>query len=489
MFLPDESFLRAALEHDPSLTSSPSTNNVIPASPTNLIGLLRAVALRLAAGDDRGGRAADLRPRPRALQAALDDGRARLEARPVARRRRQVVQRDRRLARAAGAAPGAALRAARDHAASSRRARRRSSVRHGRSPQPSSSPRTTPRECSQASAARRVTRWNTRTRPDRFYLQGNIRHEELTIRTSVTDVRNVIIIGGGPAGYTAALYAARANLEPLVIEGFNWGGQLMITSRRRELPGLRRRRHGAGDDAGLPPPGRALRRRVRHRRRDARRLLGAAVPRLGRRRRVPRRHRDRRDGRQRAPARARVGAARCRAAASRTARPATPRSSATRSSSSSAAATPRSRRRPSSAASRARCTSSTAARSSAPRRSWSTAPARTRRSSSCSTRSSTRSSATARSTGVRLRDTVTGEESELETDGFFVAIGHDPNTALFLDQLDHEPETGYLVTGASRRRRTSRASSPPATSRTTSTARPSPPPAPGARPRSTRSGG
>ena len=42
-------------------------------------------------------------------------------------------------------------------------------------------------------------------------------------------------------------------------------------------------------------------------------------------------------------------------------------------------------------------------------------------------------------TGVRLRDTVTGELSEIETDGFFVAIGHDPNTALFLDQLDHEP--------------------------------------------------
>jgi len=49
-------------------------------------------------------------------------------------------------------------------------------------------------------------------------------------------------------------------------------------------------------------------------------------------------------------------------------------------------------------------------------------------------------------TGVRLHDTVTGEESVLETDGLFVAIGHDPNTALFLDQLDHEPDTGYLIT-------------------------------------------
>ncbi len=261
----------------------------------------------------------------------------------------------------------------------------------------------------------------------------------------MTDVRDVIVIGGGPAGYTAALYTARANLAPLVIEGFNWGGQLMITSDVENYPGypdgvmgptmmqdFRRQaeRFGAefvtddvtrvdfserpfgvwvGDDE--------------YRARAVIVATGATARQLGL------------ESERRLQGRGVSYCATCDAAFFRDKVVVVVGGG-------------------DSAMEEATFVSRFASKVYLVHR-----------------RDEFRASAVmvdrARNdekielvlnkvvdevlgddkvTGVRLRDTVTGELSELATDGFFVAVGHDPTTALFLDQLDHEPDTGYLVT-------------------------------------------
>ena len=259
----------------------------------------------------------------------------------------------------------------------------------------------------------------------------------------MNEVRDVIIIGGGPAGYTAALYAARANLQPLVIEGFNWGGQLMITSDVENYPGYsegmlgpemmqefraQADRFGAEfltDDVtrvdfSEQPPG-CTSATTSTSRDTVIVATGATARQLGL------------DSELELQGRGVSYCATCDAA-----------SSATRSSLSSAAGTRRWRRR----------ASSPVRQQGLPRPPARGVPsvADHGRPGEGERQDRARLSAVVEEvlgdgkvTGVRIRNLDTDEISELETDGFFVAIGHDPSTALFVDQLDHD-ENGYLVT-------------------------------------------
>lgn len=264
----------------------------------------------------------------------------------------------------------------------------------------------------------------------------------------MADTRELIIIGGGPAGYTAALYAARADLDPLVIEGFSWGGQLMITSEVENYPGF---------VEGILGPELMTNFRAQAERFGAE-FVTDDVTKV--------------DFSQQ-PFRVWVGDDEYRAKAVIV----------------STGASARQLGLPSERALQGKGVTYCAVCDGAFYRdkpvivvgggdsAMEEASFLTKFANSVTIvhrRDEFRASAimvdrarenekiefaldavveevlateTGVMRGVRLRDTRTGETRELEADGLFVAIGHDPNTALFLDQLDHD-ETGYLITKA-----------------------------------------
>jgi thioredoxin reductase (NADPH) len=260
----------------------------------------------------------------------------------------------------------------------------------------------------------------------------------------MTDTHELIIIGGGPAGYTAALYAARANLQPLVIEGFNWGGQLMITSDVENYPGyadgimgpemmadFRRQAERFGVDFVTDNvtkvdfserPFRVWVENEEHRADAVIVATGASARWLG----LP--------GEQTLQGRGVSACATCDGAFFKQKELIVVGGGDT-------------------AMEEASFLTRYASKVTVVHRrdEFRASPIMLERARSNPKVAFVTNAIVEDILGdmtvnaVRVRDAVTGETSEIATDGVFVAIGHDPNTALFVDQLDHDAE-GYLVT-------------------------------------------
>ena len=102
-------------------------------------------------------------------------------------------------------------------------------------------------------------------------------------------MRNVVIIGSGCAGNTAAIYAARANLKPLVVEGHEPGGQLSLTTEVENFPGFPEGIHGPELVENMKQQARAVWRRI-----PARRVVEADLSQRPFRLNIERRGRSRR---------------------------------------------------------------------------------------------------------------------------------------------------------------------------------------------------